>query len=113
MTNSGVHYEISIAGIPRTYRDRLDYATEAAALLKGNNPHSEIAVRDLRTNERTVIQLPRNPIPVVVKMHDPHRVRFSALGVAWPNANRLPSIGPDVFCQGAMVDGWSAFRADD
>ena len=63
-TNPGAHYEISIAGVPRTYRDRLDYATEAAALLKCNNPHSEVTVRDLRTNERSVIQLPKGASPV-------------------------------------------------
>ena len=70
MKNCGAHYEISIAGVPRTYRDRLDYATEAAALLKWNNPHSEVTVRGLRTNERSVIQLPKNASPVV-KMRDP------------------------------------------
>ena len=58
------------AGVPRTYRDRLDYATEAATLLKWTNPHSEVAVRDLRTNERMVIQLPKSA-STVVKMPDP------------------------------------------
>ena len=70
-TSSGAQYEITIGSIPRTYRDRLDYATEAAELLKWNNPHSEVAVRDLRTNERTVIQLPKSPSVVAVKMRDP------------------------------------------
>ena len=69
-TNVGAHYEITVGNVPRTYRDRLDCATEAAVLLKWNNPHSEVAVRDLRTNERTVIQLPKSA-STVVKVHAP------------------------------------------
>ena len=69
-TNPGAHYEIAIAGIPRTYRDQADLAKAAAEQLKWNNRNSEVAVRDLRTNERTVIQLPKSASSVV-KMHDP------------------------------------------
>jgi hypothetical protein len=73
--HSGAHFEITIGNVPRTYRDRLDYATEAAVLLKWNNPNSEVAVRDLRTNERTVIQLPKIASSVV-KMRDPGGFNF-------------------------------------
>jgi hypothetical protein len=39
-------YEIRIDGAPRTYRDRKDYAMEAARLIKSKNPHSMVEVRD-------------------------------------------------------------------
>ena len=54
----GVRYEIAIDGTPRTYRDRRDYAQDAATLLKSNLPHSEITVRDLWTGKVTVIKHP-------------------------------------------------------
>jgi hypothetical protein len=35
---SGARYEIAVDGTPRTYRDREDYAREAATLLKTKQP---------------------------------------------------------------------------
>ena len=59
-TNSGAQFEISLDGVPRTYRDRHDLAVEAAGNLKRDNHRCEVAVRDMRTNEQTIIghQLP-------------------------------------------------------
>jgi hypothetical protein len=37
---TGAQFEIRIDGTPRSYRDRKDYAMEAARLLKSKNPHS-------------------------------------------------------------------------
>ena len=39
----GAQFEIRIDGTPRTYRDRKDYAMEAARLIKSKNPHSMAA----------------------------------------------------------------------
>ena len=37
---TGAQFEIRIDGTPRSYRDRKDYAMEAARLIKSKNPHS-------------------------------------------------------------------------
>jgi hypothetical protein len=47
----GAHFEISIDGKPRSYRDRKSVAIEAAEHLKRKHPNSEVAVRDLRSGE--------------------------------------------------------------
>jgi hypothetical protein len=44
----GAHFEISIDGKPRTYRDTKTMADQAAALLKKQHPNSDVVVRDLR-----------------------------------------------------------------
>jgi hypothetical protein len=51
----GAQFEITIDGTPRTHRDFREHAIEAGQLLKGENPHSAVAVRDVRTDERTVV----------------------------------------------------------
>jgi hypothetical protein len=51
----GAQFEITIDGTPRTHRDLLEHAIEAAQLLKGKNPHSVVAVRDVRTDDKTVV----------------------------------------------------------
>jgi hypothetical protein len=53
--NTGAQYEISIDGVPRTYRDRQDIALQAARLLKSRNPHSVVKLKDLKTSEETVV----------------------------------------------------------
>ena len=52
---TGAQFEIRIDGTPRTYRDRKDYAMEAARLLKSKNPHSIVEVRDLRSGDVTAL----------------------------------------------------------
>jgi hypothetical protein len=54
---TGAQYEIRIDGAPRTYRDRKEYAMEAARLIKSKNPHSLIEVRDLRSGDVTAVAL--------------------------------------------------------
>ena len=39
---TGAQFEIRIDGTPRTYRDRKDYAMEAARFIKSKNPHSMV-----------------------------------------------------------------------
>ena len=52
---TGAQFEIRIDGTPRTYRDRKDYAIEAARLLKSKQPHSMVEVRDLKSGEVTAV----------------------------------------------------------
>jgi hypothetical protein len=42
---TGAQFEIRIDGTPRTYRDRKDFAMEAARLIKSKNPHSIAGLR--------------------------------------------------------------------
>ena len=42
MPNHGAQFEIRIDGTPRSYRDRKDFAMEAARLIKSKQPHSMV-----------------------------------------------------------------------
>jgi hypothetical protein len=42
---TGAQFEIRIDGTPRSYRDRKDYAMEAARLIIGKNPHIMVETR--------------------------------------------------------------------
>jgi hypothetical protein len=53
--NSGAQFEISIDGVPRTYRDRQDIALQTAQLLKSRNPNGVVKMKELRTGEETVV----------------------------------------------------------
>jgi hypothetical protein len=53
----GAQYEIRIDGTPRSYRDRKDYAMEAARLIKSKNPHSMVEVKDLQSGDVTAVAL--------------------------------------------------------
>jgi hypothetical protein len=50
---TGAQFEIRIDDTPRTYRDRKDYAMEAARLIKSKNPHSIVEVKDLQSGDVT------------------------------------------------------------
>ena len=50
-------FEISIDGIPRTYRDQKDLALLAAQILKSRNPNSAVKVKDFETGEEMVVAL--------------------------------------------------------
>jgi hypothetical protein len=52
---TGAQFEISIDGVPRTYRDRQDMALQTARLLKSRNPHSVVKLKDLKTGEELVV----------------------------------------------------------
>jgi hypothetical protein len=54
-TNHGALYEISIDGIPRSYRDRKDIALQSAQFLKSRNPTSVVKLKDLSTGEEIVV----------------------------------------------------------
>jgi hypothetical protein len=50
---TGAQFEIT----PRSYRDRKDYAMEAARLIKSKNPHSMVEVKDLQSGDITAVAL--------------------------------------------------------
>ena len=51
----GAQFEIRIDGTPRSYRDRKDYAMEAARLIKSKNPQSMVEVKDLQSGDVTAV----------------------------------------------------------
>jgi hypothetical protein len=57
----GARYEIAIDGTPRTYRDREDYAREAAALLKIKQPGSPWRTKRSSVNTPSVSDLFSSP----------------------------------------------------
>jgi hypothetical protein len=54
---TGAQFEIRIDGTPRSYRDRKDYAVEAARLIKSKNPHNMVEVKDLQRGDVTAVAL--------------------------------------------------------
>jgi hypothetical protein len=54
---TGAQFEIRIDGTPRTYRDRKDYAMEAARLIKSKQPHRMVEVKDLKSGDGTAVAL--------------------------------------------------------
>jgi hypothetical protein len=52
---TGAQFEISIDGVPRTYRDRKDIALQSAQFLKSRNSNSVVKLRDLLTGEEVVV----------------------------------------------------------
>ena len=54
---TGAQFEIRIDGTPRTYRDRKDFAMEAARFIKSKHPHSLVEVKDLQSGDVTAVAL--------------------------------------------------------
>ena len=54
---TGAQFEIRIDGTPRSYRDRKDYAMEAARFLKSKHPHSMVEVKDLQSGDVIAVAL--------------------------------------------------------
>ena len=50
-----MQFEISMDGVPRTYRDRKDLALLAAQILKSKNHNSVVKLKDLQTGEETIV----------------------------------------------------------
>jgi hypothetical protein len=51
MKFQGARFEISIDGVPRSYRDRREIAVEAAGQLMAKYPHSAVVVKDLQSGK--------------------------------------------------------------
>ena len=49
------NFELSVDGVPRSYRDRKDLALQSAQILKSRNPNSVVKLRDLQAGEEIVI----------------------------------------------------------
>ena len=67
--HTGANWEIVIDGKPRSYRDDLEIAREAARYLKSKNPKSEVALKNFAIGE-------------VLSMTTEHE------SVAWANGKR-------------------------
>jgi hypothetical protein len=52
---TGAQFEVSIDGVPRTYRDQKDIALLAAQILKSKNPNCVVKLKDLPTAEEIII----------------------------------------------------------
>ena len=52
---TGAQFEISIDGVPRSYRDRKDLALSAAQFLKSRNPNSVVKLKDLESGKEIVV----------------------------------------------------------
>jgi hypothetical protein len=50
-------FELSVDGVPRSYRDRKDLALQSAQILKSRNPNSVVKLKDLQTGEEIVIRV--------------------------------------------------------
>ena len=48
-------FELSVDGVPRSYRDRKDLALQGAQILKSRNPNSVVRLKDLESGEEVVI----------------------------------------------------------
>jgi hypothetical protein len=53
--SQGAQFELSVDGVPRSYRDRRDLALQSGQILKSRNPNSVVRLKDLQTGEETVI----------------------------------------------------------
>ena len=52
---TGAQFEVSIDGVPRTYRDRKDLALQSAQISKSRNPNSVVRLKDVESGEKIVI----------------------------------------------------------
>jgi hypothetical protein len=50
-----VKFEILVDGKPQSYGDNKEVAIASAELLKSQNPHSDVSVRDTETGEITPV----------------------------------------------------------
>ena len=55
---TGAQYEIRIDGTPRSYRDRKDYAMEAARLIKQESPLGSPTAWGVLTNNGDALEVP-------------------------------------------------------
>jgi hypothetical protein len=59
--HTGSRWEITVDGKPRSYDHSKQLAIEGAQYLKLKNPHSDVAVRDLKGVEDTIVIPPQLP----------------------------------------------------
>jgi hypothetical protein len=61
-TKENIHFEISIDGRPRTYRDTKEMADQSAGVLKKQHPNSDVVVRVRRANDPIPFRPPGAPL---------------------------------------------------
>jgi hypothetical protein len=66
--DTGARWEITVDGVPRSYRDRKEMAVGGTEYLKSRNPASEVTVHDYEA---------RKP-PIVIKTTRQSRVKQAA-----------------------------------
>ena len=54
---TAAQFEISVDGVPRTYRDQKDLALLATQILKSRNTNSVVKLKDLKTGAEIIIAL--------------------------------------------------------
>ena len=59
-------FELSVDGVPHSFRDRKDLALQGAQFLKARNPNSVVRLKDLQTGR------------------DRHRIQVGAVVTVWP-----------------------------
>jgi hypothetical protein len=59
---TAANWEIVIDGKPRSYRDNLEIAREAAAYLRAKNPNSEVTIRNYATGEVLAMNVEPDPV---------------------------------------------------
>ena len=69
-------FELSVDGVPRSYRDRKDLALQGAQILKARNPNSVVRLKDLKTGR------------------DRHRIQVGAVVTIWPSSSARPVLAP-------------------
>ena len=60
--HTGANWEIAVDGKPRSYRDDLEIAREAARYLRSKNPKSEVAIRNYAPGEAMSITSDQQPV---------------------------------------------------
>ena len=93
-------FEISIDGVPRTYRDRKDLALLAAQILKSRNPNSVVKLKDLQTGEEIIIAFKAATIATCHSV-DP------ALPASAPGSTRTARITPS---KAQFQKSWDAWK---
>ena len=73
----GAQYELSVDGVPRSYRDRKDIALQSAQFLKSRNPHSVVEGERLAYRGR-----------------GHHRIQVGATITACPLSSARPALAP-------------------
>jgi hypothetical protein len=61
-SNTGANWEIIVDGKPRSYRDDLEIAREAARYLKVRNPKNEVVIRNYTTAEVMSMTSDQQPV---------------------------------------------------
>jgi len=88
-------FEISIDGVPRTYRDRKVLALLATQILKSRNSNSVVMLKDLKTGKETVIAFKAAQQQRHGPHHPPQVIGEAGRGTANPAYESTGAVGGD------------------